>query len=317
MLNDLATVVLFVYNRPKHTHNFLESLLNNTEAENSNLIIYADHPRKESDVHLVNEVIEVCEKVSTRFKSCQIIRREENYGCAKNIIAGLTEQFKVHRKLIVCEDDLCLHPDFLKYMNYCLNAYQNCHRIWHVSGYADHSIENSVSTHYSSSVMNCWGWGTWSDKWELFTNNQAAVNQFFTKAKIREFNLNGAADFFRGIIDNFTGVHETWAVFWHASIFMRGGVCITPCVPFVFNAGNDGSGNHVGLYKVNQIYEHRINDFKIADESEQIEILGKEFEHYRNKKKWYVRLIIKITYICPSRIRNNIFKLYRMIVKYV
>lgn len=43
---DLAPIVLFVYNRPKHTLQALESLMTNDLADKSELFIYADGPKE-------------------------------------------------------------------------------------------------------------------------------------------------------------------------------------------------------------------------------------------------------------------------------
>ena len=47
-LKRLAPIVLFVYDRPWHTHQTLEALKSNLLAENSLLIIYSDGPKEEA-----------------------------------------------------------------------------------------------------------------------------------------------------------------------------------------------------------------------------------------------------------------------------
>jgi len=43
-----APIALFVYNRPWHTQQTVEALLNNAEAAESDLIIFSDGPKDES-----------------------------------------------------------------------------------------------------------------------------------------------------------------------------------------------------------------------------------------------------------------------------
>ena len=43
---ELAPVILFVYNRPKHTEQTLQALASNDFAQNSILYIYADGPKE-------------------------------------------------------------------------------------------------------------------------------------------------------------------------------------------------------------------------------------------------------------------------------
>ena len=45
-MQDLAPIVLFVYNRPDHTRRTLAGLAANPLASESDLIIYADGPKK-------------------------------------------------------------------------------------------------------------------------------------------------------------------------------------------------------------------------------------------------------------------------------
>jgi len=46
--NNLAPIVLFVFNRPMHTRQCLESLKKNELADESVLYIYADGPKENS-----------------------------------------------------------------------------------------------------------------------------------------------------------------------------------------------------------------------------------------------------------------------------
>ena len=46
MINLLAPIILFVYNRPWHTEETLESLMKNELADQSTLYIYCDGPKK-------------------------------------------------------------------------------------------------------------------------------------------------------------------------------------------------------------------------------------------------------------------------------
>ena len=55
--SKLAPIVLFVYNRPEHTKRTVESLLKNTLAEKSTLMIFSDGAK--NDVEL--------EELKTRF----------------------------------------------------------------------------------------------------------------------------------------------------------------------------------------------------------------------------------------------------------
>jgi len=87
---DLAPIVLFVYNRPWHTQQTVESLKKNMFAGDSDLIIYSDEAQNSSLKPAVNEVRKFIKTIDG-FKSIEIIERNENLGLAKSVITGITE----------------------------------------------------------------------------------------------------------------------------------------------------------------------------------------------------------------------------------
>ena len=75
--NNLAPIVLFVYNRPWHTKQTVETLKKNEEAKDSNLFIFSDGPKNKkakSEVEKLREYI----KTIDGFKRITIIEREKN-----------------------------------------------------------------------------------------------------------------------------------------------------------------------------------------------------------------------------------------------
>ena len=104
--------MLFVYNRPEHLKQTMETLQNNTLAAESELYIYSDAARKDTDEAAVAEVRNYIHKI-TGFKSITLIEREKNWGLARNIIDGVTTQVNRFGRVIVMEDDLITAPYFL------------------------------------------------------------------------------------------------------------------------------------------------------------------------------------------------------------
>ena len=100
--------------------------------------------------------------------------------------------------------------------------------------------------------MNCWGWGTWADRWEKFNDCSADHMDSFSPEDRKLFNCNGSYDFFRQIIENHHGILDTWAIFWYATIFREEGLCLTPGRSLVNNTGRDGSGERFASVLVQQ-----------------------------------------------------------------
>jgi GT2 family glycosyltransferase len=100
MNNTFSPIVLFVYSRPGHTQQTIESLQKNELATKSHLIIYSDAPKHSSQHELVNEVRKYIYTIDG-FKEITIVERETNFGLAKSIIEGVTEVVNKYGKIIV------------------------------------------------------------------------------------------------------------------------------------------------------------------------------------------------------------------------
>ena len=121
---SLAPVALFVYNRLSHTERTINALLKNKEAENTNLYIYSDGAKNESEKQKVIE-LRLYLKTIVGFKSITIREQLHNKGLANSIIDGVSELVELAGKIIVLEDDILVSTQFLSYMNNGLNKYEH------------------------------------------------------------------------------------------------------------------------------------------------------------------------------------------------
>ena len=119
-----APIVLFVYNRPWHTRQTVESLQKNKMANESELFIYSDAAKNDEAKEKVNEVREYIKSIDG-FNKVTIIEREKNWGLANSIIDGVTKIVNEYGKIIVLEDDLVTSPYFLRFMNEALEVYRD------------------------------------------------------------------------------------------------------------------------------------------------------------------------------------------------
>jgi len=245
---SLAPIVLFVYNRPRHTQQTIEALQKNELAQQSELFIYSDGAKNCSAQQAVDEV-RVCIKSIDGFKKIIIIEREGNWGLADSIIDGVTTIVNQYGKVIVLEDDLVTSPYFLTFMNDALNFYQEEEKVWHVSGWNYPINSDGLDDAFLWRVMNCWGWGTWSDRWQHYERDVNSDMSAFSNSEIKKFNLDGVENFFAQMEANKQKKIKTWAVFWYACIFKNKGLCLNPVQTFVDNIGHDGSGVNCGEVK--------------------------------------------------------------------
>ena len=253
-----APIVLFVYNRPYHTRQTVEALRKNELASESELFIYSDAPKNSEAKQAVKEVREYIRTIDG-FKKVTIIEREKNWGLAANIIDGVSKIVNEYGKIIVLEDDLVTSPYFLKFMNDALEFYKNEKKVWHISGW-NYPIKVDISDEtFLWRVMNCWGWATWSDRWRCYEKNVDKLIGVFSKEDIKRFNLDGTENFWGQVLANQKGEIDTWAIFWYATIFKHGGLCVNPVQTFVDNIGFDGSGIHCRSIKYSNINVLNVN----------------------------------------------------------
>lgn len=239
-----APVVLFCYARPDHTRRTLDALASNVMARQTDLIIVQDGSRGPMDRVAHAQTREVIGKAGG-FKSVTIVPRQQNCGLADNIIGGVSEVLQSHGRVIVLEDDLVTDRHFLTFMNEALDRYQDEPRVWHVGGWNYPIDPTGLGDTFLYRAMNCWGWATWADRWAYFDRSLDDWSPM-TKSEKRAFNLDDAHDFHAQIEDNLLGRRKTWAIFWYASIFRNGGLCLNPVQSLVENIGHDGTGENCG-----------------------------------------------------------------------
>ncbi|AXX85666.1 glycosyltransferase [Aliarcobacter skirrowii] len=241
----LAPIVLFTYNRPWHTQQTIEALQKNELAKESELFIFSDGGKDEASWKKVNEVREYLKTINS-FKKVILTFQDKNIGLADSIISGVTKIVNQYGKIIVLEDDHVTNKFFLKFMNDALDFYENEERIWQISGYMFPIEKESLPDIIFHQVMNCWGWGTWKNKWKYFEKDTQKLIDTYTKEDIKKFNLNNTNDIWIQVLLNYRKIFNTWAVFWHEVIFRNNGLYVNPKSSLINNIGMDSSGVHHG-----------------------------------------------------------------------
>lgn len=297
-MTSFAPIILFVYNRPRHTRQTIEALKKNNFAGQSDLIIYADGAKNSDTSESVRKVRDYIKTVNG-FNNVVLYERNENWGLAANIIGGVSDAVNKYGRVIVLEDDIVTSPSFLKYMNQALVFYEKEKKVWHISGW-NYPIDTvGLSDGFFWRVMNCWGWATWADRWQHFQKNpEALIEQWSPEYKYR-FDLNGSGIFWSQVEANAQGKINTWAIFWYATIFQNDGLCLNPVTSFVDNIGQDGSGVNCGNSNDNKsnksiVWEKDQFDWPI-EIKESVMAVEKIKAYYKKlRKPFFVRVINKL-----------------------
>ena len=229
----------------------MEALAANELAEETELFIFSDAARSANDAETVNAVRRYLRNIQ-RFQKVNLVERSHNHGLADSIVDGVTSVIETHGRVIVVEDDLVTSRYFLRYMNDALNLYQNDDRVMHVAAHMFPLREQSLPETFFLRQISCWGWATWARAWRHFRRDSAHFLQTFNQSMIKDFNLDGAFDYWSQLIANHDGRIKTWAVFWYASVYERKGLGLNPRHSLVKNIGFDGTGVNCGSMSVTE-----------------------------------------------------------------
>jgi Glycosyl transferase family 2 len=266
-LNNLAPIILFVYNRPEHTKRTIESLLKNTLAEKSTLYIFSDGPKSAGDEKNVNAVRNYIRALKG-FNKFEIIEREKNLGLANSVILGITDIINKYGKAIILEDDIVTSKYFLKYMNEALDFYHDDKRIFSISGYSfpikipkDYKYQIFVASRPTS-----WGWATWNERWNKAIWDSEYYLNMLNRKQINQFVDMYGKDIAPMLLKTLVGKIDSWAVKWIFTHIKYEAHSILPTKSLVKNIGADATGTNfkrrTGKYNVELETELKQYEFR-------------------------------------------------------
>lgn len=239
--SHLAPIAIFAFNRPEHLLRVLNSLSKCRLIESSDVIIFIDGARNSSDD--TSSVEEVARSFNSS-KSLEVVVREHNLGLAQSIVSGVSSIVNKYSKIIVLEDDIVVSPAFLEYMNGSLNHFENDLRVGSIHGYL-YPLPKRLDSPFFIRGADCWGWGTWKRAWDKFESNGLVLKEKILKQNlINRFNHNDSYDYMDMLQKQIDGSNNSWAIRWHASMFLENMLCLYPDQTLVENIGIDGSGTH-------------------------------------------------------------------------
>lgn len=252
-MRDLAPIILFVYNRPKHTRRTLTALEKNLLAKDSLLYIVSDAPKNADSVEAVNEVRAVIRE-PWEFQHITIIERTRNWGLAENVIDGVTRIINEHGKAIILEDDLETSPYALTYFNDALLRYADEERVMEISGYM-YPVQHPkrLPKSFFFRVANSWGWATWKRAWDKFNPDIHELTKDLSRQDIRDFTIDGTENFWKQVKEFKAGKINSWAIRWYLSMFKHRGLALYPRTSMIQNIGTDGSGTHSDIDNVYRV----------------------------------------------------------------
>lgn len=294
VFQELAPIAVFAYNRPNHLERTLHSLRENLLADQSEVFIFCDGPKGESDRAAVLATREVA-KSTKGFKRVIIHESGSNKGLAQSIIEGVTQICTHYGEVIVLEDDMLSSTQFLTFMNQGLRTYREDQRVVSIHGYT-YPLKKHLTNSFFLRGADCWGWATWKRGWDIFESDSAKLaKELSSQNLINDFNYNGGHDYYKMLLDNIAGKNNSWAIRWYASAFLANKLTLYPPKSLILNFGLDSSGTHCS---VDQGYEVKLSNERIkvnGIEVKENQEARRAFEQFfRNQRTYSYRLKTKL-----------------------
>lgn len=303
-MRDMAPVILFTYNRPEHTKRTIEALAANKLAGETELYVFSDAAKKETDSDKVQEIRDYVQTV-TGFRQVFLTVRTQNYGLARNVIEGVTEIINRCGKVIVLEDDLVTNPYFLQFMNDGLKRYQDQKRVTGVTGYSflDDGTDYGKESYLCGLTGTSWSWGTWADRWAAFDEKAEGWERLQRDAAYRKrFNYDNTYNFYQILkMQQQDAKTNSWAIRWYYTNFLRDGLILAPTRSLVGNDGWDGSGVHCGGKAPTAVHTLKTEN-AVTEFPEEI----RELPEVRRRLKRELRKISEPSLL--KRVYHNIFR---------
>lgn len=264
IISKYAPIIIFAFNRLEPLKKTVASVMQNTEAADSDLFVFVDGARenKEGEREKVLAVQEYVKSI-TGLKSINYFFSDKNKGLGPSIIAGVTNVINQYGRVIVLEDDLIVARGFLGFMNTMLEAYVEDKRIMQISGFSTkhYTPKNYLYDIYLNRRGESWSWATWADRWNAIDWEVKDYSQFLSdKKKQVAFNSIGS-DLF-GMLKGFMeGRNKSWAVRFCYTMFKNSCYAVSPIKSLVKNEGfNRNATNCKTSYNR---YKYEYNDEQV------------------------------------------------------
>ena len=230
-------VVLFCYARPDHLRRTLDALAADRVPR---VIVYSDGPRDVAAAPRVAEVRRVLDE--PRGLALEVVRRDENLGLGRSILAGVGETLSRHDAAIVFEDDLVCVPGTHAWLCAALEHYRDTTRVSSVSAWNHPRLTPSDvgDRPYFSGRGEIWGWGTWARAWRGMDRTARALLVECRDRGIDPYRYGADLPLFAEIESD----RNLWAVRFILAQMLEGALTLCPPWSMVENIGfGEGATN--------------------------------------------------------------------------
>lgn len=244
--NNLAPVLITVYDRFDCLQNSIASLLTNKLCSQTELYIVSDHAYSKDREEIVSKIREYIISIKG-FKKVEGIFWDYNKGSFDSSQDAIRYLFDKYDRLIAFEDDILVSNQFLDYMNEALEFYKDDLRIISIASHRNH--KDVVPKNYPYEVFllkmfSPWGVGIWKDRFESIDWSLEGMQDFLNdKKQIKAFNSisTHALPILLHMLENDKKYSD---IMIHYNMFKKKKYTLFPIKPLSVNRGCDGRGEH-------------------------------------------------------------------------
>lgn len=245
---EYAPICIATLNRSQHLQACIESLKKNAWAKFTELYIALDFPPSEEYRGGYESVSELLEKGIDGFRCVNIIKRDINYGCEKNFNDLIEQVLIKHNCFIAMEDDCVVAPDFIEYMDKCLDYFKDDPRVQSVSGYTRYELYAQKSNVVLTSAYSAWGHGMWKTTYYQMKEEvsiehfEKYVKSFRCLNNLKRFKSKRVfSRYMDMMLDGYVPFWDTSFSIW---LQMNDFYQVRPLETKVVNRGNDATALH-------------------------------------------------------------------------
>lgn len=254
MMPDMVYAPIYIPTLCRYEHfvRCVESLKRNTWASKTDVYIALDYPARESHWDGYQKICQYLDGDFAEFNSFTVFRREKNYGSAQNSQEMMFWVLERYDRFIRTDDDIEFAPNFIEYIDKCLQEYEDDPTVIAISGYS-YPIDWKVSNSSTALKLNCvcpmWGTAFWKKKYELVQNEikkdffRKNADKFIRQGKIKELVDARIVSFANALsLENSGLMHGMSDIGIGAYLALAGKYIISPVISKSRNYGFDGSG---------------------------------------------------------------------------
>lgn len=237
----MPPILLLLFNRPHHTRALLE-LLRPLQPERLYVHIDGPRPDREGEAEQVQESRRLVSEMIDWPCAVQSLYREKNAGLRAGVSGAIDWFFELETAGIILEDDVRPNADFFSYCKILLEKYADDERVMHIGGLnlAQAQTGSWPYSYFASRFVFVWGWATWRRAWKRMNLGLRGLDEFIEAGGLHAF-LPTDRLAQRYILEKFRETrdrrNQSWAYAWFFSVLQQEGLCLTPRVNLVENAG--------------------------------------------------------------------------------